>query len=140
MAAPATNAPAARAGRSVLPVLPVLLAAAALVGVGIGAYFVARQTALFALDRIEVEGASPAVAEQVRRALSPYLGKSLVRFDAGEAAKRLAGVAEVAGSRFDRAFPHTLKVQVRLEHPVAVLRRGSDAWLVSSSARVLGEL
>ena len=33
--------------------------------------------------------------------------------------------------RFDRDFPHTLRVRVRLERPVAVLRRGPDAWLVS---------
>ena len=41
---------------------------------------------------------------------------------------------------FDRDFPHTLKVRVRLERPVAVLRRGADAWLVSASARVLQQL
>ena len=120
--------------------LPVALAAAVMVAAAFGAYFVARETAIFALDRVEVEGASPAVAKQVREALDPYVGKSLMRFDADQAARRLSAVAEVADTRFDRAFPHTLKVRVRLERPVAVLRRGSDAWLVSSSARVLREV
>ena len=137
MAAYARNPPAASARRGVLPVA---LAAGALVVAGIGAYFLARETSMFALDRIEVEGASPAVAKAVRQALRPYVGKSLVGFDANEAAKRLAGVAEIADFRFDRDFPHTLKVRVRPERQVAVLRRGSDAWLISSSARVLARL
>jgi cell division protein FtsQ len=121
-------------------VLPVTLAALALVAVAGGAYVAARQTAVFALHRIEVDGAPPAVAAQVRATLRSYVGRSLVRFDAGAAARRLSSVSEIADTRFDRAFPHTLKVRVRLERPVAVLRQGPDAWLVSSSARVLERL
>jgi cell division protein FtsQ len=76
----------------------------------------------------------------VRAALRPYVGRSLVRFDAEAAARRLSEVSEVADTHFDRAFPHTLKVRVRLERPVAVLRQGGDAWLVASSARVLRKI
>ena len=122
--------------RRVLPVLAALV----LVSAAIGTYVAARQTRIFALERIEVVGAPPAVAAQVRATLRPYLGHSLVRFDSGAAARRLSTVAEVAETRLDRAFPHTLKVRVRAERPVAVLRRGSDAWLVSSTARVLRRL
>jgi cell division protein FtsQ len=118
----------------------VVLAALLLVGVAVGAYFVARETTLFALKRIEVEGAPPSVAAEIRAALKEYRGESLVAFDSGQAARRLSSVAEVADARFDRAFPHTLRVQVRLERPIAVLRRGADAWLVSASARVLRKL
>ena len=120
--------------------LPVVLAAVALVTVAIGGYVAARQTAIFALHRIEVDGAPPAVAAQVRATLSSYVGRSLVRFDAGAAARRLSSVSEIGDAHFDRAFPHTLKVRVRLERPVAVLRQGADAWLVSSSASVLRKL
>ena len=102
-----------------------------------GAYVAARQTGIFALERIEVQGAPPSVATRVRAALRPYVGRSLVRFDADAANRRLLAVPEIADSSFDRAFPHTLKVRVRTERPVAVLRRGADAWLVSSTARVL---
>jgi cell division protein FtsQ len=122
------------------PVLPVVLSAAVLVAAAVGAYVAARDTGVFALSRIEVTGASPAVAKQVRAALGPYVGRSLMRFDSGQAQRRLASLAEVADSHFDRAFPHTLKVRVRQERAVAILRRGADAWLVSSSARVLGRL
>ena len=137
MADRSSSRPAAAAGRRALPVV---IATAALVAIAAAAYVAARQTALFALDRIEVEGASPAVAKQVQDTLGPYLGESLMRFDADEAARRLAGVAEIAGSHFDRAFPHTLRVKVQVERPLAVLRRGQEAWLVSSTARVLRKL
>jgi cell division protein FtsQ len=118
----------------------VVLTAFALVGAGIGAYVLARTTPVFALEKIEVDGAPPSIAAEVRASLAAYNGTSLVAFDSGRAARQLSTVAEVADARFDRAFPHTLKVRVRLERPVAVLRQGSDAWLVSASARVLRQL
>jgi cell division protein FtsQ len=121
---------------------PLLVAAVALllVASGFGAYFAARETGIFALDRIQVSGAPPSTAARIRAALNGYVGESLVRFDRDAAARRLAAVSEVADARFDRDFPHTLRIRVHLERPVAVLRRGSDAWLVSSSARVLDHL
>lgn len=120
--------------------LAVALGAAALVTASLGAYFVARETSLFALRRIEVKGATPEVAGRVRTALGPLVGRSLVAFDSDAAGRRLSTLPEIAGTSFDRSFPHTLRVFVRVERPVAVLRRGSEAWLVSSSARVLRRL
>jgi cell division protein FtsQ len=117
-----------------------VLLALVLVGSGVGAYVGARQTGVFSLDRIDVEGASSATGGRIRAALRPYVGESLVRFDQRDAERRIASVPEVADAHFDRDFPHTLKVRVRLERPVAILRRGSDAWLVSSTARVLAHL
>lgn len=100
----------------------------------------ARESGVFALDRIEVDGAPPATTARIRKALRPYVGESLVRFDREGASRRLSSVSEIADAHFDRDFPHTLKVRVRLERPVAVLRRGADAWVVSSTARVLQHL
>ena len=120
--------------------LAVVLGAVALVAGGVGAYFAARETALFALEKIEVEGASPRVAVDVRKTLEPFVGESLVSFDRAAAERRLSTISEITGARFDRRFPHTLKVRVSLERPVAILRRGSEAWLVSASARVLRRL
>ena len=118
----------------------VVLMTLALAGGGVGAYLLARQSSVFALNHIEVEGAPPEVASEVRATLAPYRGASLVSFNSRRAGRELSTVAEVADAHFDRAFPHTLKVRVRLERPVAVLRQGPDAWLVSASARVLREL
>jgi cell division protein FtsQ len=132
----ACSAPVAASFRPLL----VVLCALAFVGSAVGVYIAARTTSLFALDRIEVAGAPPPIAAEIRAALDGYVGKSLVRLDTGDARRRLAAVSDVADAKLDRDFPHTLKVSVQLERAVAVLRRGPDAWVVSASARVLRKL
>jgi cell division protein FtsQ len=110
---------------------------AALVLVGVGVYALARESGMFAVDTIQVEGASPALAEQVRQELRHYDGRSLVTVDAGTVAERVDGLPAVWRSAVDRAFPHTLRIRVVPEVPVAVLRRGVDSWLVSERGRVI---
>ncbi len=112
----------------------------ALLAGAVGAYVIARETSVFAVQRIDVEGAPPALAAQIRTALAPLDGKSLVSFSRADADRRLAGFPQIARVSYDRDFPHTLRVQVSVEQPVAVLRRGSDAWLVAASGRVLAAL
>jgi cell division protein FtsQ len=117
-----------------------LLTAAALVALGIGAYASARATSVFDVRRIEVRGASPSTARTVRDALDPLLAKSLLALDGADLLRRAESIPEVATARYDRAFPNTLVVTVREERPAAVLRRGSQAWLVAASGRVLHRL
>ena len=105
-----------------------------------GLYLLARETPMFALRRIEVEGAPPGVAAHVRAALAPLEGRSLVSLDGADVARRLEALPEVAASSYDRAFPHTLRVTVRAEHPVAVARRGANAWLVAASSRAIAQI
>jgi cell division protein FtsQ len=117
-----------------------LLIALGIVALGVAMYAVARETSVFGVRQIEVVGGSPGVAQSVREALAPLQGSSLVTFDAHDANRRLADVAEVASATYNRDFPHTLVVSVRSEHSVALLRRGSEAWLVSDGARVLRQI
>jgi cell division protein FtsQ len=117
-----------------------LLTTFALLVVAIAGYFVARDTSVFAVTSIEVEGAPPAVARQVRQALRADLGTSLLRLDLNDARRRVAAVPTVATASFDRAFPHTLRITVAPEHPVAVIRQGASSWLVSSRGRLMASL
>jgi cell division protein FtsQ len=114
-----------------------LLLGFALVAGAAGLYLLARGTPMFALRQVEVEGAPPAVAAHVRAALAPLQGRSLLALDGAEVERRLGSLAEVASSSYDRDFPHTLQVTVRPEHPVAVARRGPQAWLVAASSRTI---
>jgi cell division protein FtsQ len=102
-----------------------------------GAYLIARESSIFAVQRIDVRGARPALATRIRAALAPLEGTSLVSFSRSAADHRLVGFPEIARVGYDRDFPHTLHVQVTVEQPVALLRRATDAWLVSATARVL---
>jgi cell division protein FtsQ len=122
---------------ALVPAARTLLAAAALVVAGVGAYAAARTTSLFDVRAVEVRGASPATAREVRAKLGPLVGRSLLGLDGAGVVRRVESIPEVAAARYDRAFPHTLVVTVRQERPAAVLRRGHQAWLVAESGRVL---
>jgi len=114
-----------------------LLSGVALVLVAVGLYALARETSMFAVGTIRIEGAPPAVAADVRRELRRYDGQSLVTVDANVVEQRLDGLPTVRSSVIDRSFPHTLRVRVVPEIPVAVLRRGADSFLVSARGRVI---
>jgi cell division protein FtsQ len=108
--------------------------------VAFGLYGIARETSLFHVAEIRVDGASPELASQVRAELRRYEGDSLVRIDAAGVEQRVDGLPAVRASEVDRSFPHTLRIRVVPEVPVAVLRRGAQSWLVSARGRVIGEI
>lgn len=115
------------------------------VGLGIlafalGAYFLARETSLFAVSQVEVEGGSPQIAARVRQVLAPVMGASLVGLDGTDVLRKVDALPTVVRASYDRAFPHTLRISVVPERPAAVLRRGPDSWLVSVRARVMERL
>jgi cell division protein FtsQ len=117
-------------GRSLGAALLITLAAT-------GALLVARDTGVFAVRTIDVAGAPPTVAAQVRRALAPTRGTSLLKVDLGASRLALQALPMVASARFDRAYPHTLRVVVVPERPVAVVRQGGDSYLVAESGSVI---
>jgi len=117
-----------------------LLVAAAAVGAAGLLYLVARETPLFAVRSIEVTGVRGPAAVHVRAALRPLEGTSLLALHVSDVDDRLAAVPEVRSATYDRAFPNTLRVVVVPEQPVAVVREGAAAWLVSTRGRVLNTL
>jgi cell division protein FtsQ len=103
------------------------------------AYLMARETSLFAVRTIDVHGADPGVAAEVRRALKSLEGESLVTLSTADAESAAERIPFVRSATLDRRFPHTLVVEVVAEEPIAVVRRGEDdAWLISRTGRVLG--
>lgn len=112
----------------------VALAIAAAAG---AVYLVAWKTPAFAIRDVEIEGVSGSIERRVRAALRPIEGTNLLSFDSADGRRLLAPVPYVDSARFDRSFPNTLRVHVTPERPVALLRRGRDAWVVAASGRVL---
>ncbi|HKN64410.1 MAG TPA: FtsQ-type POTRA domain-containing protein [Gaiellaceae bacterium] len=106
----------------------------------LGGYLIARESSLFAIDRIEVHGGSPRVARQVHGALASLVGKPLVGLDGSAMLRTVDALPSVASATYDRDFPHTLRISVVAERPAAVLRRGADTWLVSTRGRVMERL
>ena len=125
----------------VLPSGRSLLIGFALIAGGLAAYAGARGTSIFAVRQVEVAGAPPRVAARVQSALAgPLAGESLLSISQADIDRALVGLPDVQAVAFDRSFPRTLRVSIIAEQPVAVLRRGVDAWLVSERGRVLRPL
>ena len=117
-------------GRSLLTAILIVF------GAGI-AWIAARETPVFAVRTIEVEGASPGLSARVRRSLRSNEGTSLLKFDVDASIQTVRALPAVASAHFDRAFPHTLRITVVPERPVAVVRQGASSYLVAESGRVI---
>jgi cell division protein FtsQ len=117
-----------------------LLIGFGLIALAAGSYVLARETPMFAVETIDVRGASPSVRAHVRAALRPLQGTSLLAIGGDSIARRLEPLADVRAARYDRHFPHTLRVFVRAQVAIAVVRRGADAWLVSGGGRVIRDV
>ena len=121
----------------VLPSGRALLVATALVLIAAGLYGVARETTMFAVRAVDVQGAPPALAAQVRAALRPVAGTNLLALKARDVVPRVENLPAIRSATYDRDFPHTLRVRIVPEVPVAVLRSGAASWLISARARVI---
>jgi cell division protein FtsQ len=117
--------------------LRIAAAAAVVAAVAILVYAGTARTTLFAVEEIEVVGASPEVEREIRSALAPVAGKSLVRLERDDVVGRVQALPSVRAVEYDRAFPSTLRVVVRAERVVAVVRLARNAWLVSDRGRVI---
>ena len=121
-----------------LPTGRALLVATALVLIAAGLYGLARETSMFAVRTIDVQGAPPGLAAQVRHTLQHVEGTSLLALKPGAIVARVDDLPAVRSATYDRDFPHTLRIRVVPEEPVAVLRSGAASWLISARARVIG--
>jgi cell division protein FtsQ len=112
-----------------------LLFAALVVSAGL--YLLARESSLFAVRRVEIEGAPPALSRQLQAAMSQFRGKSLVTLDRAAVERAALSIPAVKSVSIDRDFPNSLRVFVKREQPIAVLRRGQEAWLIAASGKVV---
>ena len=117
-----------------------LLVALCVVTGTLAAYWGARVSPVFDVQRVQVLGAPPGVAHEVERATAPTVGTSLLSLDAGRVKDTVRALPSIAGVSVDRAFPHTLVVKVAVERTVAVARRGHSSWLVTASGKVVREI
>lgn len=112
---------------------------AGLLALAAAIYVVSRETSVFAVRTIAVRGAPAPLATQVRRALEPIQGTSLLALSAADVIRRVDGLPGVVDASLNRGFPHTLTLTVRPERPVAILRRGGESWLISARGRAIAQ-
>lgn len=106
----------------------------------VGLYALALESSLFAVEKVRIKGATPALSRQINTVVKPFRGRSLVGLNKAGLERAILAIPEVRTAQVDRAFPNTLRVFVAREHPVAVLRRGRDAWVIATSGKVVRPL
>ena len=126
--------------RRFLPSGRTLAIAVGAIGLAGGVYAAALETSVFAVRTIVIVGGTPRVQTELRQALAPDLGRSLLKIGSAQVARQVAAIPDLVGVTYDRQFPHTLRVRVNAERPVLLVRRGADTWLVSARARVMQQL
>jgi cell division protein FtsQ len=137
---PARRPPVPPAIARAVPSLRSVLVGLALLVLGVGTYVAARETSLFAVRALEIQGGTPVLRAQVRKALRDEMGQSLLKVDGQSLERRIAPLSGVRAFEYDRAFPNTLRIVVRPEKPVLVLRQGAAAFVVSTTGRVIRPL
>ena len=131
LARPRVALPTHGARRRALLVVACVVAALGLLYLG------ARETPLFALRTVEVDGAPAPVRTAVLREVDDLRGDSLVALDGAALVRRLEALPSVESVTYDRAFPHTLRLVVEPERPVAVVHGAGEARVVSVRGRVI---
>ena len=121
----------------VRPSLRSIAVGVGLLALGGGLYALARQTSAFAVQTVDVSGGSPALRHEVRHAVAELRGTSLLALNGAALERTVKSLPGVVAVTYDRGFPHTLRLTVRPEHAVAVVRQGAKAWLVSARGRVV---
>ncbi|HEY7003650.1 MAG TPA: FtsQ-type POTRA domain-containing protein [Gaiellaceae bacterium] len=134
LARPRVVLPANGARRRALVVAACIVATIGLLYLG------ARETSVFALRTVEVTGGPDSVRTAVLQEVEGMRGESLVALDAGALLRRLDALPFVESVDYDRAFPHTLRLTVVPEQPVAIVQESGRAWIVSERGRVMSEV
>ena len=93
---------------------------------------------MFALRTIEVEGAPGDRPAGVVQALDETHGTSLVSLDGDAVIRRLEALPSVQSVTYDRAFPHTLRLDGRAGEAGGRRRQASTLWIVSVRGTVIG--
>lgn len=122
-----------RTARRPLRVVSVLVACA-LVG---GWLWVVYGSGVFAATAVEVSGTHRLTKAQVTSVAQVPEGTPLARVDVDAVASRVGQLSQVAGVSVHRAWPHTVRVQVRERVPVAAVHRQDRWWLVDRTAVVV---
>ena len=111
-----------------------LLLAFAVLGGVLLASSLARETSLFGVRRSRSTGANGAIERQVLRdARRPARARACSGSTSTRPGLAVAALPTVAAVSFDRAYPHTLRVTIVPERPVAVVRQGAAAFVVSEA-------
>ena len=133
-----------------LSILPVMCAAGAIAAfaprvdaAGITTAMSARTTQAliglgFGIDQVSVTGQRYVNDSDVFDALDLPNVPTFAAFDADAALKRIERIPWVDTAQITRAFPGSLRIEIRERVPAAIWSRGDKTYLIDATGRVLG--
>ena len=94
----------------------------------------------FAVTRLTIEGATPAVEAALRRQLAYTLGASSLTFDAERARRRAEALGWVRSAQARLEAPRTLNIAITLREPALIWRRSEALTLLDASGAAIDRL
>lgn len=131
------GSPVERSAAGQRPLRRWVLAGALVLATAIASYAVVDWTSLFTVREVQVRGGPSEVTSAVERALRPVRGRRLIGLDRDEVRALARTVPAVLSAEVERDFPDRVQVTLTLEDPVAVVRSGLEAWVVSGRGRII---
>ncbi|WP_246317279.1 cell division protein FtsQ/DivIB [Hyphomicrobium methylovorum] len=92
----------------------------------------------FGIDQVNLSGQRFAADSDVYDALDLTNVRTFAAFDSDAALKRIERIPWVDTAQITRVYPSTLDIIIRERTPSFIWTRGSDAYLVDGTGRVLG--
>ncbi len=86
----------------------------------------------FAIRRIEVEGAAPAIEAEIRAALADAEGASSLDLDAAALRARIEDLGWVASARVSLEAPEALRISIVQRRAAAIWRVDGEPWLIAA--------
>jgi cell division septal protein FtsQ len=115
-----------------------LLLAAALLFAGLQAVKHLSGSGEFSVERIELVGVNRASSEELRTALEPWIGRSLIEMDLERIDELLRRDPWVLRTSVKRALPATLRITVTEREPAAMALIDGRVYLVDGGGFVIG--
>ena len=113
-------------------VLRFVLIIVLILGLIFGTIFVYRSN-LFAVENVQVEGASHLTSQEITQLAAVADGSTLLRCDASGIVERLKEHAWIQDASVSRKFPHTLQISITERTPAAVVKLNSKSiWVIAS--------
>lgn len=94
----------------------------------------------FEVRRITVRGAEEISEDDLRSAVGPVLGSSLLHFDAHSARARVEELGWVRSAAVSRLLPGTIHISVREREPAAVWQLSGALHLIDQNGAVIREI
>jgi cell division protein FtsQ len=106
-----------------------------------GGYKLLAMSSAFAVTQVQVTGAGKPLEQSILQSIEKAVaGKSLLQVDRSAILRDVEANPFVHEARIDRAFPHTLAIEIDMYKPALAVTVSKTTFLIASDGQVLAEV